>query len=177
MNIVNYDTINQDELRNFHDFPGNGPVIFLAGPTVRGHQPHLISWRRAAEQEFQLQGFNGTLIVPEFTDKSESDQHRYDLPEWEFEGLKLADVIMFWVCRTRELIGLTTNFELGYWMARDRLKIVYGRPDDAYRIKYDDIMWLADAERWMMQDYEKKIHATLPDTVVAAIKLAKERAR
>jgi hypothetical protein len=43
------------------------PSIFLAGPTVRGHQPHLISWRFAAVEEFEKQGFDGELIIPEFT--------------------------------------------------------------------------------------------------------------
>lgn len=178
MRIIKYETP-KDELHKYHSvFPGNGPVVFLAGPTVRGNQPHLTSWRREAEEEFKRQGFNGTLIVPEFSDPKESDQHRYYIPEWEFEGLKLADVIMFWICRTRELIGLTTNFEFGYWMAMQRQKVVYGRPNDAYRIKYDDIMWEADAAvPWRSCSFDKTIYTTLPNTVEAAIKLTEEKTR
>lgn len=122
------------------------PVIFQAGPTVRGNQQHLTSWRFAAIEEFNKQGYDGYLIIPEFVSKTESDKHRPDLPIWEFTGLKVCDVIMFWIPRTRELIGLTTAQELGYWMARKRSKVSYGRPNDAYRIQYSDIMWRADAE-------------------------------
>jgi len=122
-------------------------TVFLAGPTVRGNQPHLTSWRNAAVDLFKQFKFEGNLIIPEFTDKSESDQVRYDIPVWEYEGLQKAHVIMFWIPRTRELIGLTTNHEHGYWMALDRDKVVYGRPQDAYRMTYLDIMWVEDAKR------------------------------
>jgi len=166
MNVLRYET----PASEFEQYT-NKPIIFLAGPTVRGNQPHLTSWRFAAIEEFEKQGFNGTLIVPEFKDKYESDQYRYDIPEWEFAGLIIADVNMFWIPRTRELIGLTTNHEHGYWMARDRNKIVYGRPDDAYRMKYLDIMWEADADdkAMSMMTYDKTIYTTLEDTIRASI--------
>lgn len=152
------------------------PFIFLAGPTVRGNQPHLRpSWRIAAVELFKQRQFPGTLILPEFTDPDESDKGRDELPEWEFNGMRGADCIMFWIPRTRELIGLTTNFELGYWL-RFRGKVVYGRPDDAYRIRYLDILWKLDAEDrdWACLQYDTTIHNTLPSTVDAAMKLAGE---
>lgn len=166
MNVLRYETPDSE----FEKYT-NKPIIFLAGPTVRGNQPHLTSWRFAAIEEFQKQGFNGTLIVPEFQDKYESDQYRYDIPEWEFAGLTIANVIMFWIPRTRELIGLTTNWEHGYWIARDRYKIVYGRPDDAYRMTYLDIMWKADADERSMSivPCDKTIYTTLEDTIRASI--------
>jgi len=149
------------------------PVIFLAGPTVRGNQQHLTSWRFEAIEEFKKQGFDGYLIVPEFNNKFESDKGRRELPVWEFEGLKVCDVIMFWIPRTRELIGLTTNQEFGYWMARDRSKVVYGRPDDAYRIDYQDIMWVEDAKEknnnYMTSSY---IYNTLEKTIRKSIYLS-----
>jgi nucleoside 2-deoxyribosyltransferase len=122
-----------------------GPVIFLAGPTVRGNQQHLTSWRFAAIAEFKKQGYKGTLIIPEFTSKTESDKGKEWIPLWEYAGLQRADVILFWIPRTRELIGLTTNWEHGYWVGRAQSKCVYGRPDDAYRMGYLDIMWKAAA--------------------------------
>ncbi len=60
---------------------------------------------------------------------------------WEYSCLKKATTIVFWLPRTIELIGLTTNFELGFWIAKNQGKILYGRPDDAYRISYCDKMW------------------------------------
>lgn len=164
MNVLKYETPEY----KFEEYTDK-PIIFLAGPTVRGNQPHLTSWRHAAIAEFEKQGFDGTLIVPEFEDKFESDQYRYDIPEWEFAGLQIANVIMFWIPRTRELIGLTTNWEHGYWVARDRGKVVYGRPDDAYRMKYLDIMWEADANDICTVAFDKRIYNTLEDTIRASI--------
>jgi nucleoside 2-deoxyribosyltransferase len=143
------------------------PSIFLAGPTVRGNQPHLTSWRFDAIEEFQKQGFKGDLIVPEFTLKEESDKGKEWVPLWEFNGLKKADCIMFWIPRTRELIALTTNMEFGYWQAREPQKMIYGRPDDAYRMGYLDIMWKAVAGE--TRQYTPSIYNTLEDTVAASI--------
>lgn len=141
------------------------PVIFLAGPTVRGNQQHLISWRGDCIDEFERQGFDGVLILPEFSNKTESDKSKDWIPLWEFEGLKWSDCILFWIPRTRELIGLTTNFEIGYWLARAPNKVVYGRPDGAYRIRYLDIMWKADRDN-------PTIYNTMKDTVKKAIAVA-----
>ncbi len=143
-----------------------GPTIFLAGPTVRGHQPHLTSWRFEAIELFKEKGFEGNIIVPEFITKTESDKGKKWIPLWEFNGLKRADCIMFWLPRTRELIGLTTNWELGYWIGKQKCKIIYGRPDDAYRIGYVDVMWEA-INNEEGQDF--KIYNTLSDTVSASI--------
>jgi len=144
------------------------PSVFLAGPTVRGHQPHLTSWRFDAVRIFREKGFDGNLIIPEFTDKTESDKYRYDIPVWEYNGLSRSHVILFWIPRTRELIGLTTNHEHGYWMGRDRNKIVYGRPDDAYRMTYLDIMWVEDSKR---TNSKCPIYNKLDKTIDAAINL------
>lgn len=144
-----------------------GPIIFLAGPTVRGNQQHLTSWRFACIEEFQKQKFDGSLIIPEFANKTESDKGKDWIVSWEFNGLKRADCIIFWIPRTRELIGLTTNFELGYWLNRSPEKIVYGRPTDAYRIRYLDVMWREDFfERGCRTPL---IHNSLEETVEAAI--------
>jgi nucleoside 2-deoxyribosyltransferase len=149
------------------DVDFNKPTVFLAGPTIRGHQTHLKSWRPDAVKLFQEYGFEGNIIIPEFTNPTVSDKYRYDLPAWEFEGLRNSNVILFWVCRSRELIGLTTNYELGYWVAKDRKKIVYGRPDDAYRINYSDIMWYEDGK--LNGDNECPIYNTLEKTVEATM--------
>ena len=170
MNVLRYETP-EKEFKQYTD----KPIVFLAGPTVRGNQPHLTSWRFAAIEEFERQGFDGTLIVPEFVSKFESDQYRYDIPEWEFAGLKIADCIMFWIPRTRELIGLTTNFEIGYWMAKERSKMVYGRPDDAYRMAYVDIMWKADAKESQTFSIDDRIYDELSTTIDASIMLANQK--
>ena len=151
------------------------PSIFLAGPTVRGNQPHLVSWRNEAVVYFRENDFEGNIIIPEFSDKLESDQNRFDIPVWEFEALQRSHVIMFWIPRTRELIGLTTNHEHGYWMARDRNKVVYGRPQDAYRISYLDIMWVEDNKSRFGKNSDCPIYTTLEKTVTASIELVSAR--
>ena len=147
-------------------------TVFLAGPTVRVNQHNLTSWRFGAIELFKKFGFDGNLIIPEFEDKSESDQFRYDIPVWEYEGLQKAHVIMFWIPRTRELIGLTTNHEHGYWMALHREKMVYGRPNDAYRMTYLDIMWVQDAlrrQKTLKVPVPCRIYTTLERTVRASM--------
>jgi len=149
------------------------PSIFLAGPTVRGNQPHLTSWRFEAIEEFKRQGFKGDLIVPEFTLKTESDKGKVWVPLWEYNGLKKVDCILFWVPRTRELIALTTNMEFGYWQGRDPKKMIYGRPDDAYRMGYLDVMWKEVSNDG--GNYPCEIYNTLETTIAASIKSAHNR--
>lgn len=69
------------------------------------------------------------------------------------------------------MMGLTTNYELGYWVAREREKVIYGRPDDAYRISYPDIMWKEDAD----PGESTTIYNTIEDTVKASMDLASRR--
>jgi nucleoside 2-deoxyribosyltransferase len=167
INEIRYETFQKDVDYSF-------PSVFLAGPTVRGNQKHLVSWRKDAVRLFNEYGFKGNLIIPEFSNNSESDEVRYDLPLWEFEGLRRSNVIMFWIPRTRELIGLTTNHEIGYWMARDREKIVYGRPRDAFRMAYVDIMWVEDYKDRFGKNSGAKIHTTLESTVKGVIEKVEE---
>ena len=78
---------------------------------------------------------------------------------------------MFWIPRSRELIGLTTNHEIGYWTAKDRNKVVYGRPDDAYRMDYCDIMWVEDGKISADPNIDRAypIYNTLEKTVKATL--------
>jgi hypothetical protein len=165
MNIIKYSTFHENVDYSL-------PSIFLAGPTVRGNQTHLKSWRTEAIKIFEEEGFKGNLIIPEFDSEHESDQFRYDLPQWEFEGLKYSHCIMFWIPRTPELIGLTTNHEHGYWMARDRQKVVYGRPKDAYRMSYLDIMWVEDYKDRYQENTGAYIYTSLEKTIKASIEKA-----
>lgn len=161
----------EDSLEKLIDDPR--PIVFLAGPTVRGHQPHLTSWRFEAIEEFREQAFEGILIVPEFTSKTESDKGKLWVPAWEFAGLCVSDANLFWIPRTRELIGLTTNHEHGYWLARMPKKMVYGRPDDSYRNTYLDLMWDFDADQEGRP--KEPIFKTMVELVEAAIAKAANR--
>ena len=161
MTIIRYET-SMEEVSKMA-----GPIIFLAGPTVRGNQPHLTSWRIEAVETFKRLGYEGILILPEFLDRKQSDKGRRDLPVWEHNGLKNSNCIMFWIPRTKEEWGLNTNSEHHLWAWRSPSTVVYGRPDGAYRTEYNDVMWdHLIGER----GFEKEpIYNTLEDTVKAAI--------
>lgn len=167
MNIFRYETPNEMVSKV------EGAVIFLAGPTVRGNQVNLgPSWRFEAIEIFEKLGFDGTLVVPEFASRTESDKGRVELPIWEHNGLTRADCILFWICRTRELYGLNTNSEHGYWLAKAPEKLVYGRPEDAFRIEYNDIM---HDRIYFELGTTRPIFNTLENTIKASIELANKR--
>lgn len=166
MQVLRYENTHKEILAD-----SQAPKIFLAGPTIRAHQTHLKSWRIEALDLFEKSNFNGTVIIPEFLVRNESNLEKGLIPIWELTALNEVDCIMFWIPRTQDVIGLTTNFELGYWVAKEREKVIYGRPDDAYRISYPDIMWMEDAE----PGESTTIYNTLEDTVKAAMDLASRR--
>lgn len=148
-------------------------TIFLAGPTPRPHQNHIPSWRKDAIKIFKEMKFDGNVIIPEFEfqeNKIDDPEYKKILPKWEYDFLEKSDAILFWVCRTEDLIGLTTNFELGYWIARDRSRVVYGRPENAYKTHYNDFMWLEDSKRYG----EKRVvaYTTLRKTIEKSIQVA-----
>jgi len=161
------------------------PSIFLAGPTVRGHQPYLTSWRHEVIEKVKDWGHKVDLIVPEFISPLTSDKGVKRCPIWEFAGLQKADCILFWIPRTRDklvdgkiqtgLIALTTNMEFGYWQGRQPDKMIYGRPNDAYRMSYLDIMWKAVYDEQRSKTYNPCIYDTLENTISASITKAIKR--
>lgn len=141
---LRYDIPEKELKRTLYSYENS---VFLAGPTVRGHQQHLQpSWRFEACNTLKQLNYNGAVVIPEFPDTSLADKGNEDwIVPWEFCGLKYCRHIVFWIPRTKELIGLNTNFEFGYWLSQKRTDIIYGRPEGSYRNKYLDIMWQIDA--------------------------------
>lgn len=164
MEIIDYNSnVNSEYTELAKSLPS--PMIFLAGPTVRANQTHLESWRPEAVSMFLRRDFHGTLIVPEFSSRPESEEFNEGLPIWEYNFLEMSKCIMFWIPRTPELIGLTTNFELGYWLGRNPGKIAYGRPYGAYKTEYTDLMWNKVLPK-------RDICENIASTVVSAINIA-----
>lgn len=86
-----------------------------------------------------------------------------DQVSWEREALTEATTILFWIPRSfPDMPALTTNVEFGYWMHSG--KIIYGRPDNAEKIKYLD--WLYE------EDYGMKPIDNLDELLEKAISLA-----
>lgn len=136
--------------------------IFLAGPTPRGD--NIISWRSDACKKLEKMGFDGVVYVPEYSTWKPKDDY-VDQAMWEREALTNATVILFWVPRSLpDMPAFTTNVEFGYWLHSG--KVVYGRPDDASKIKYLD--WLYKV------DYDKEPHNDLASLLIDALDLAND---
>ncbi len=62
---------------------------------------------------------------------------------WERIALTEVTTIVFWIPRhLPDMPAFTTNVEFGYWL--HTRKVVYGRPDNAEKIKYLD--WLYELD-------------------------------
>ena len=116
--------------------------IFLAGPTPR--DINVQTWRKEAIKILQSLKYDGIVYFPEL----EFDDRTYDYNNqvlWEREALYAASIIAFWIPRDIETMpAFTTNVEFGYWLAKNRDKVIYGRPKDAVKNKYLD--WLYETE-------------------------------
>lgn len=130
--------------------------VFLAGPTPRGED--VVSWRTEACAILEQIGFNGVVYVPEYSSwKPKADY--VDQAMWEREALINATVIVFWVPRKLpDMAAFTTNVEFGYWLHSG--KVIYGRPEEATKIKYLD--WLYKI------DYDKEPYSDLYHLLVEA---------
>jgi len=102
--------------------------IFLAGPIPRGSYEGLL-WQDAACGILGDKGYDGVVFVPCPYVGDYSKQ-----VEWEDEHLNMADCILFWVPRSKDLPGFTTNVEFGEWMKSG--KVILGAPHGAERIRY-----------------------------------------
>lgn len=131
---------------------------FLAGPTPRSSD--VSSWRNEAISLFSKYGFSDTLYVPEFREKP-----YYDVDtgikemKWDQEALESSTIVMFWIPRSSDMLGLSTNAEFGYMLNRGNF--VYGRPNDAIRCQFLDFLY----KDKLGKDY----CVTLEETVKSAI--------
>jgi hypothetical protein len=107
-------------------------TIFLAGPTPRAED--VPSWRPEAMRLLEEKGWEGTVFVPEPRDGKFRPAYD-DQIEWELEGLRRADCIVFWIPRDLETLpGFTTNVEFGTWASSRR--VILGAPTDAPKLRY-----------------------------------------
>ncbi len=107
-------------------------------------------------------GFDGIVYVPEYSTWKPKEDY-IDQAMWERIALTDATVILFWVPRKLpDMAAFTTNVEFGYWLHSG--KVVYGRPNDASKIKYLD---------WLYRlDYDKNPYENLQSLLGASVELA-----
>jgi len=148
--IINY---SDEEVKN------GEKSIFLAGPTPRNK--NAISWRKEACKILKEKGFDGIVYVPEYSTWKPKEDY-VDQAMWERIALINATVILFWIPRKLpDMAAFTTNVEFGYWLHSG--KVIYGRPNDASKIKYLD---------WLYRlDYDKNPYETLQSLLEASVEL------
>lgn len=131
--------------------------IFLAGPTPRGE--NVISWRAEACEILKQLGFDGVVYVPEYSTWKPKDDY-VDQAMWERIALTNATVILFWVPRKLPDMGaFTTNVEFGYWLHSG--KVIYGRPNDASKIKYLDWLYKLDYGESPYEDLKSLLESSI----------------
>ena len=135
----------------------NQKSIFLAGPTPRGE--NVESWRTKACNIIEQLGFDGIVYVPEYsTWKPKADYA--DQAQWEREALSNASVIAFWIPRELpDMPAFTTNVEFGYWIHTG--KILYGRPDEAKKIKCLDWLYKTDTNNEPYSNLEELLNVSM----------------
>jgi len=118
--------------------------IFLAGPSPRSAD--VYDWRHDALKYLEQIGFDGEVLIPipfkKFYGESDDPSWTYiGQITWEENARELADKILFWVARdiAGHMPGFTTNVEYGLDLKGG--KIVYGRPNEADKIRYLDDLY------------------------------------
>jgi 8-oxo-dGTP pyrophosphatase MutT (NUDIX family) len=130
--------------------------IFLAGPTPRSSVGDTMgsTWRHVAVEALRNLGYDGTIYIPipekhfQLGNVLDEEYDYENQVEWEKTALDRADVIFFYVARTEENPGLTTNIEFGRYI--DSGRVVYARPHDAISVRYLDDL----AKRFKVECFE-----------------------
>ena len=129
--------------------------VFLAGPTPRSED--VDSWRPEALAILEEKGYDGVVFVPEPFDKKGGYESQV---EWEDKHLNMADCILFWIPRSEDLPGYTTNVEFGEWFKSG--KIVIGFPEEAQKVRYLESKAIENSI---------PVNNTLEDTVDSALSM------
>lgn len=135
----------------------NKKSIFIAGPTPRDE--NVKSWRTIACEKLSELGFDGVVYVPEYSSWKPKEDY-VDQAMWEREALTEATVIMFWIPRSLpDMPAFTTNVEFGYWLHSG--KVIYGRPDNAKKIKYLDWLYKEDYNKNPINDLDELLRESI----------------
>ena len=111
--------------------------IFLAGPTYRIAEGAVVpkGWRDEALSILEEKGFKGVVYVPQYHDDERPEDWTYSRQvDWERKAMNISKVILFWIPRSKDLPGFTTNIEFGERLSSG--KIVVGAPTHAPNIRY-----------------------------------------
>lgn len=109
---------------------GINSSIFLAGPSPRGNIGN--DWRPEVIEKLEKTGFKGTVLSP--VNKNFKNEDYLNQINWEHQAMKLANRIIFWIPRSENMPGFTTNVEFGEYFSSG--KIICGSPKEAIKNRY-----------------------------------------
>lgn len=110
--------------------------VFLAGPCPRSNNPWE-DWRSEFINILDDKGFDGDVINPTNENYDENNPNMYiDQCTWEWDGMSMSSLIVFWIDRTDEHPALTTNIEFGMQCCRDYKRIIVGIPEGSKHCNY-----------------------------------------
>lgn len=135
------------------------PSIFLAGPSPR--HSSVVSWRPSAYRILEKLKFDGDVYSPEPREHTQGLFSYDGQITWEWTGLNTATAVVFWIPRSEELPGFTTNVEFGMLVSSG--KSVLGYPPGADKTHY--LHKLADR-------YGVHVYHDLQNTLAAAMLLS-----
>lgn len=133
-------------------------VCFLAGPTLNDKK--ALSWRVKAIEMFDYFNFSGTLYIPEVENRLYYNK-KIGTREMQLDHkiLNNADIVMFWIPRSDDMLALYTNVEFGYLLNKGNL--VYGRPNDAVMCEFLDFLY----KEKLGKDYCETLEDTVKETI------------
>ena len=99
------------------------------------------------------------MYVPEYSTWKPNTDY-VDQAQWERDALSNASVIVFWIPRILpDMPAFTTNVEFGYWLHTG--KVLYGRPNDAKKIKYLDWLYKTDTNKEPYSSLEELLNESV----------------
>src|SRR5574344_929634 len=129
-------------------------AIFLAGPCPR--KDFKDDWRQEAIDILKKYCFDGIVLNPTNPHFDTVDLTKQT--EWEYEAMKKASAIIFWIPRTKEHPAFTTNLELGQWWGKKGVFVGY--PKDSIKNEYIGVR---------MNMMKQKVYDNLDDICYAAV--------
>ena len=110
----------------FTDLSDTRNMIFLAGPCPRKKSDS--DWREEAYDILARLCFEGTVATPTnpYYDETNPGELKSQAA-WEQEAMMRASAIVFWLPRSEQHPGFTSNVEIGYWIGQKGVFI--GMPD------------------------------------------------
>ena len=80
--------------------------------------------------------------------------------------MEKCDIVMFWIPRDKDMLGLSTNVEFGFLINKGN--IVYGRPNNAMRCEFLDYLYKSKLG--------KEYNTTLKQTIKEVIDILEKEA-